>query len=104
MFDIYGFITILIWRPPDLCELTPIISNIELTNLGSESSNYCKLYILLCATIMKVNFLITKWSLHIKQNNLRLTIMIIFLWFTIDNSFILDNKKNGFNPTSSRVQ
>ena len=28
------------WRPPSLSELTPIISNMRLTHLGLEASNY----------------------------------------------------------------
>ena len=28
------------WKPPSLSTLTPIISNTELTYLGSEASNY----------------------------------------------------------------
>ena len=48
-------------RPPSLSELTPIIFNMELTHLGSETSIYYSIYIkLFCAEIKeKSSFMIS---------------------------------------------
>ena len=37
----YATLPVIIWRPPKLSEITPIILNMGLTHLGSEASIFC---------------------------------------------------------------
>ena len=43
-----------VWRPPNLSELNPIISNMELTHLGFEAFIYIKTKTLVFFTIISI--------------------------------------------------
>ena len=60
----------IIWRPPSLCELTPIIYNMELTHLGFEAFIYYtklqfKKYTFISKNIKKHNY---KLKLAVQSN------------------------------------
>ena len=49
------------WRPPSQSKLTLIISNIELTHLGSETYNYYSYRGLVCHSTLCIQFYPNIW-------------------------------------------
>ena len=82
-----------IWRPPSLSELTPMLFNMGLTHLGSETSIYTEyLYIYSIEMLVKSLFLNTLSKNHRQQylatlsailclRSSKYTFLLSFIWF-----------------------